>query len=113
MLYGRLPTSRSRAAVAQCGEVELEHVGFVDVQARRSLRSASRRWRIASRSISTACSSGSARQQRQGDRAEARTDLDHALVGLRIDRGHDPLDHAGIVQEVLAEAFARNVHAGS
>src|SRR5262249_29117024 len=49
-------------------------------------------------------------QQRQRDCAEPGTDLDQSLLGARIDRADDAGDHARIVQEVLAEAFARNVH---
>jgi hypothetical protein len=46
-------------------------------------------------------------QQRQRDRALARADLDQALAGLRVDRQHDLLDHAAVVQEVLAELLLR------
>src|SRR5690606_25329307 len=50
-----------------------------------------------------------AREQRQRDRAEARTDLDDAVLGLRIDRGDDTRDHAGIMEEMLTEALARDM----
>ncbi len=41
------------------------------------------------------------------ERAQARPDLDHVVIRLRIERGDDALDGAAIDQEMLAEAFAR------
>ena len=45
--------------------------------------------------------------QQLGERAAARADLDQRLVGLRRDLAHDAVEHAAVVQEVLAEALAR------
>ena len=42
-------------------------------------------------------------EQRERDRALARADLDQAVAGLRIDREHDLVDDAAVVQEVLAQ----------
>ena len=38
--------------------------------------------------------------------AVAGADLHQVIAGLRCERAHDALDHARVVQEVLAEAFA-------
>ena len=92
----------------QRGEIELEHVGFVQCRAALSPRRCAQ-VRIASRSISIASqrrqrsSSGSVSAPRPGPISTMRS------PGLRIDRRDDALDHAGIVQEMLAEALARNV----
>src|SRR5215472_9187063 len=48
-------------------------------------------------------------EQGEGDGAEAGTDLDQCLSQARRDRRKDLLDHARVVQEVLAEALARAV----
>jgi hypothetical protein len=45
-------------------------------------------------------------QQRIGQRAEARADLDHDVVRLRVDRADDAVNDAVIDEEVLAEPFA-------
>ena len=45
-------------------------------------------------------------QQRIGQRAEARTDLDHDVVWLRVDRADDAMNNAVIDEEVLSEPFA-------
>ncbi|CAN0623360.1 protein of unknown function [Burkholderia multivorans] len=47
--------------------------------------------------------------QRLGQRAEARADLDHALPAHRPDRPDDRIDHALIDEEVLSEALAREM----
>ena len=51
-------------------------------------------------------------QQAQRQRALARTDLDQVLPGARIDAVQDVLDHALIVQKVLAEPFPGTVAQG-
>jgi hypothetical protein len=48
-------------------------------------------------------------QQRVRQRTQARSDLDEVFTRLRIQRSDDPLDVVPIDQEVLAEAFARDV----
>jgi len=53
-------------------------------------------------------------QERQRERAFAGPDLDDVIAGMRRDRLHDAAQDAGIVQEMLAEAFARDVlHGGT
>ncbi|CFE03908.1 Uncharacterised protein [Bordetella pertussis] len=48
-------------------------------------------------------------EQGAGQRRQARTDLDHAVVARGPDGPHDRLDHALVGQEMLAEALARLV----
>src|SRR5690606_36419552 len=48
-------------------------------------------------------------EQGGGERAQARADLDQAIVGARIDARDDAAHDRGIHQEVLAEALARAV----
>ena len=50
------------------------------------------------------------REVRQRDEATRGVDLHDAITRARVQRREDALDHAGIVQEVLAEAFARCMH---
>src|SRR5204862_7155098 len=50
-------------------------------------------------------------QERQGERAFARADLDEAVARRRRERAKDAIDHAALVQEMLAEALARDVRA--
>src|SRR5690606_9801787 len=49
------------------------------------------------------------RQQRIGECAFARTDLHKWLAGTRVDGGDNAPQDAGIVQEMLPEALARDV----
>jgi hypothetical protein len=57
-------------------------------------------------------------QQRSGDRTQPGADFDQALLGfgvvrLRIDSVDDAAYHRLIVQEVLAETFAWDMHGGA
>ncbi len=53
-----------------------------------------------------------ARQQQMREGAASRSDLQQVIGSLRLDRPRNPLDDAGIVEEVLAEALAGLSHAG-
>ncbi len=44
-----------------------------------------------------------------GQGCQSGPDLDHGLARTRIDGPHDGFDHRLVVQEMLAEALARNV----
>ena len=44
-------------------------------------------------------------EEREGQRALPRSDLHDAVPGLRVDRQQDLVDHAAVVQEVLAQVF--------
>src|SRR5690606_6753625 len=46
-------------------------------------------------------------EQREGHRALAGADLDQAVARLRVDGKDDAVDHAPLVQEVLAERLLR------
>ena len=48
-------------------------------------------------------------RHRTRERAQAGADLHHQIITLRRNRGNDGIDHGGIGQEMLAEAFARGV----
>ncbi len=48
-------------------------------------------------------------EQAFGQRALARADFQHAVIGFGVDGAQDAVDNAGIVQKVLAEALARPV----
>ena len=47
------------------------------------------------------------RQQPQGQRAQARADLEDDVVGPQVGGAHDPPDRVRVVQEVLAERLGR------
>ena len=51
-------------------------------------------------------------QQRKRQRALAGADLDDGIAGLGVDRLHDLVDHAALVQEILAEVFFRRFGEG-
>ena len=45
-----------------------------------------------------------------GERAASRADLQQRLLGLRRDFAHDAIEHAAVMQEMLAETLAREDH---
>ena len=61
-------------------------------------------------SISMTSSAPAALEQRRADRAAPRSDLHQPLAGLRVDRAHDPVDRAGVVEKVLSVALLRPAH---
>ena len=67
--------------------------------------------RVTSRRTSFVASRAPEEQQRQRQRALAGTDFDEAVPVLRRDRLDDAAQDPCIVQEMLAEALARNVRA--
>ncbi len=95
--------AQRRARAAQAFEVGFQHVADMDAQPARALIFAQALREVAvdfhhvqlSRPL----------QQRPGQRAPARAHLENALAGPRIHRIQNPADHAGVVQEVLAEAL--------
>jgi hypothetical protein len=84
------------AAIVEGGEIEFEGVGLVQMQG--GALAAGRPQMTDGVAIDLdRMQLRQPRQQRQRDRTETGADLDHALLGARIDRRHDALDHAGIV----------------
>ena len=87
-------------------EIELERIRLVQLAA-REVSELRRRRAARSRSISIASRVTPARgQQVAREGAVAGADLHQVLAGLRRERARDALDHARVVQEVLAEALA-------
>ena len=101
MLYGRLPTTRSLPeppAGASRREIDREHVGLDDLESRRHAQPR--------REIAVELDHRQRRhalEQREGQRAPARPDLDQRLAGARIDAVDDPMDHRPVDEEMLAE----------
>ena len=90
MLYGRLPTTRSRSpgSQGQVREVHLQHVGLQQLDARNR---APERGQVAVQfDQRQACTADS---QWLGQRAAPRADFDDALADAGIDRAHDRIDH--------------------
>ena len=101
------PEPAARCGVRKRSEVDLEHVGL---DHREPGRLAQSRGEVAVQLDhgERACSL----QQRRGERAAPRPDLDQRLPGTRIDRSDDPVDHRAVDEEVLSEALPRVRHGG-
>ena len=93
----------------QCLKVDLQDIGFNDMQAFLLAQSCGQ--------VAVKFNDGerlASRQQRARHRTQARPDLDHRLTGARVDGIHDVFDDRSVDQEMLSEALARDVpvHAG-
>ena len=94
------------AHACQRREIELQRVGLVQLE---RLRRAPARAQLRGEIAVDLDGVERARlaDQPLGQRAAAGTDLDQRLVGLRRDLAHDAVEHAAVVQEMLAEPLAR------
>jgi len=99
----------AQPATAHAGErreIELERVGFVQLEClRRPPAGAQLRGEIAV-DFDRIQRAGLA-DEPFGERATAGPDLEQCLVGLRRDFAHDAIEHAAVMQEMLAEPLAR------
>jgi hypothetical protein len=86
-------------------EIDIEHVGLDHVEARGA---AEPDGQVAIELDDGECLA--ALEQRTGQRAAARPDLDQGLSGTRVDRADDPVDHRSVDEEVLPEPLPGVLH---
>jgi hypothetical protein len=110
-VVGQVADQADRCAARERGDVDGERVGFDDLE----LADARGRRAQARGQVAVELDRGQradAREQREGERAFARADLDEALARLRVDRAQQPVDDAALVQEMLPEALLHHVRFG-
>src|SRR3546814_3681745 len=95
-----------RRAGGQRAEVDVEHVGVDEGEFAVRARGGGERLQQVAVEFDRR-ERAVALEQREGHRALAGADLDQPVAGLRVDGVDDPVDHAALVQEVLAEGFLR------
>ena len=109
-LYGRLATSAvgcsSRSRLLQGQDVAVQHRQPVDL-AVRVLGDGLRKLACQHRIDLDGGHRGAAVQQRQRQRAQSGTDLEHVVVAVDAGRRHDAANGVGVVDEVLAERLTR------
>src|SRR3546814_12355432 len=95
-----------RRAGGQRAEVDVEHVGVDEGEFAVRARGGGERLQQVAVEFDRR-ERAVALEQREGHRALAGAALDQPVAGLRVDGVDDPVDHAALVQEVLAEGFLR------
>src|SRR5437868_4209808 len=106
----QIPDQAQGASQSQLHQVKLEHVGCMQYQPSGCVTLLQMLDGIAIYLYRMQLTEP--RQQGCRDCTEARTDLHHVFAALWSDGCDDALDDGRVMQEVLAEAFARMMHAG-
>ena len=107
-IVGQVAGHAQLPIACNCAEVHGKHVGADDVEVADAARTRRERIDQVAIELDRGQVAGSA-QQRQRQRALAGTDFDDAVFGFRRNRLDDAAQDALVVQEMLAEALARDV----
>ena len=103
----------SQAAAAhtrQCCKIEIQRIGFMQLECLRCAPARAQLGGEIAIDLDGVQRAGLA-DQAFGERAASRADLQQRLLGLRRDFAHDAIEHAAVMQEMLAEPLAREDHA--
>ena len=95
----------TRRRGGQGREIDVEHVGLDHLETRRAAQPHGQ--------VAIELDDGerlAALEQRTGQRAAARPDLDEGLSRPRVDRVDDPVDHRSVDEEVLPEPLPGVLH---